>query len=447
MFEILLGLTAIVSIVALILTYEGNQDIFHPLFFICPMFLFLYCWMPWRLHQSGSLESYFDQEQLFFIQVLYLLGTLTFVCACLAGGWQIPRSRFAPALALSRPSEDRLVWGGTATGLIGLAAWFVAIHNVGGFAAAFSQSHTGGWDDSGYVRDSSLLLLSGCALLLASMSGRAARLRQYLLLALFALPWTVQALLASRRGPTFAIAAVLAIGWFLHRNRRPPLILTALIGLGMGYLILFLVANRGSIHLGSDYDFKSDVSASVETADTGNEYIYGGGSILAARRKGHYFWGRRYLAQILVRPVPSSIWPTKYEDFGVPELRFNAGTGEGFGDSLGWEGAVGSAPGLIADLWIEGAWLSLGFLAALGFAYGRIWRLAVERGGIWSTQYVILAALSIYLVMQTMEAVIFRTLLLSIPAWAVWRWALAAKESEPARSWGALPGVALREAR
>lgn len=32
-------------------------------------------------------------------------------------------------------------------------------------------------------------------------------------------------------------------------------------------------------------------------------------------------------------------------------------------------------------------------------------------------------ALSIYLVMQTMEAVIFRCLLLSVPMWLVWKWA------------------------
>ena len=264
------------------------------------------------------------------------------------------------------------------------------------------------------------------------MSTGAMRLRQLLLLVAFAGPWTLQALLASRRGPTFAVVAVVGMGWFLHRAKRPPILLTSALAAALGYLILFLVANRGSIHLGSDMDFKSDVTSGVEAADTGNEYIYGGGSVLSAQRRGRYFWGRRYLAQILVRPVPSSIWPTKYEDFGVPELRFNAGTGEGFGDTLGWQGATGSAPGMIADLWVEGAWLALGFLAAIGWAYGRVWRLAVERGGAWTTQYIILAALSIYLVMQTMEAVIFRTVLLSGPAWIVWRWALAPVTNERA---------------
>ena len=41
-------------------------------------------------------------------------------------------------------------------------------------------------------------------------------------------------------------------------------------------------------------------------------------------------------------------------------------------------------------------------------------------GGPWTAQYVILAALSVYLVMQTMEAVIFRLLILSIPLRLAW---------------------------
>ena len=135
---------------------------------------------------------------------------------------------------------------------------------------------------------------------------------------------------------------------------------------------------------------------------------------------------RRYLAQILVRPIPSAIWPTKYEDFGVPELLTNAGTAEGFADALGWAGAPGSAPGIAADLWVELWWLAVPAMALLGYMYGKVWRKAVERGGPWTGQYIILSALSIYLVMQTMEAVIFRTILLSIPCWITWRWAVKA---------------------
>jgi hypothetical protein len=218
------------------------------------------------------------------------------------------------------------------------------------------------------------------------------------------------------------------MGWYLTRRRRPASIAVILAGACLGYLVLFLVTNRGSIHLGADLDdnMSTDVSGIVESADTGNEYIYGAGSVFAAERRDHYFWGRRYLAQLLVRPIPRSVWPTKYEDFGVPELLENAGTGEGFADALGWKGAEGSAPGIVADTWIEFHWLNIPFLFLLGLIYGSTWKKAVQLGGPWNTQYAILSALSIYMVMQTMEAIIFRAALLSIPAWATWNWALKA---------------------
>ena len=92
----------------------------------------------------------------------------------------------------------------------------------------------------------------------------------------------------------------------------------------------------------------------------------------------------------------------------MPELLHNAGTGEGFGDTLGWVGADGSAPGIIADFFVEVWWFAVPLMALIGWAYGSVWRRAVMRGGAWTSQYVILAALSIYLVMQTGEAVISR---------------------------------------
>ena len=105
----------------------------------------------------------------------------------------------------------------------------------------------------------------------------------------------------------------------------------------------------------------------------------------------------------------------------MPELLHNAGTGEGIADALGWRGAPGSAPGIIADLFVEVWWLAIVVMGVLGWTYGRVWRKAVTLGGVWTCQYIVLAALSIYLVMQTMEAVIFRTLLLSVPCWIAYR--------------------------
>ncbi len=426
MFDALLWATLAIAAIGALSAFDGSRDVFHPLIFIAPMFAFLYVWMPFQLSGSGGLLQYFTAEELLWVQVLYLLGVLAFVGGCLSVGCRIssPRRREP---ALSALSCGRLRIGSFLVGSIGLACWLVSIINVGGFVNAFSRSYAGGWDDSGYVRDGNLLLLVSVLLAVAAIASEGPRIASLLLAGLFGLPWSAQALLMARRGPTFAILVIVGMGWYLNRNRRPPIVAVVVAGVMAGWLALFLVSNRSNIYLGSHFDVNTDVATItkiVDKADTGNEYIYGTGAVVSADRRGHYFWMRRYLAQLLVRPIPSAVWPTKYEDFGVPELLHNAGTGEGFADVLGWEGAVGSAPGIVADLWLELWWLAVPAMALLGWSYGWVWRKAVLHGRAWKCQYAILMALSMYLVMQTMEAVIFRSLLLSVPSWIVWQWAL-----------------------
>jgi hypothetical protein len=424
MFEALLVAATLIALAGILVSLDGSRDVFHPLVFIGPMMIFLYGWIPWQIYSVGGLEQFFDEGQLIFVQMLNVLGILAFVGACLATGVRLQRRSEDTLPVLSDTACHRLLMGAAIAGALGLLCWAITIINVGGFVNAYSTSYSGGWDDSGYVRDGTLLLLVGILLSITSLSYGGPRIAAFIMLAVFGLPWTSQALLMARRGPTFSVVVIVLMGWYMSREKRPPVLMVGLGGLCLGWLVLFLVTNRSSIYLGSNFEVKTDVSGIVERPDTGNEFIYGSGTILSARRRDHYFWMRRYLAQILVRPIPSAIWPTKYEDFGVPELLYNAGTGEGFGDTLGWVGAVGSAPGIVADLWVEVSWLCLVLMALLGWGYGFVWKRAVTRGGPWATQYIILSALSIYLVMQTMEAVIFRSLLLSIPCWLTWRWAL-----------------------
>ena len=427
MFEALIWVAFALVGIAIFAAYDGSRDVFHPLIFIAPMMGFIYGWMPLDLFRSGSLWQYFDNDQLLFVQTLNVLGMLGFIVGCLAVG-RVKRDRIVPPPpTLPEFSCRRLRIGGFLTGSVGLACWLISIINVGGFVNAFSKSYGGGWDDSGYIRDGNLLLLVGLMLVLAASAFEGFKLIHLGLASLFGLPWLLQAVLMARRGPTFALVIIVIMSVYLNRNRRPPVLAMVLGGCCLGFLAMFLVVNRSNIYLGSDFAVTADINKiqkEIDKSDTGNEFIYGTGSVVAAERRGHYFWMRRYLAQLLVRPIPSAIWPHKYEDFGVPELLNNAGTAEGIGDTLGWQGAVGSAPGIVADLWLELNWLAVVAMAALGWAYGCVWKKAVTSGFAWKSQYVILSALSMYLVMQTMEAVIFRTVLLSAPVWLVWRWAL-----------------------
>ncbi|GAA3757278.1 hypothetical protein [Terriglobus aquaticus] len=433
MFELLLCCTAVVLVLGMAVAYDGSRDILHPMFLLAPMMGVLYAWMPFKLLSSGGLDAFFDRDQLVHVQTLYLLGTVACICGCLLAG-----TRARPADPASAPiptrMQKRLLISSGVLGTVGLSCWMVTIINVGGFRNAFSAAYSGGWDDNGYVRDGAMLLLIGVSLAVMARASGAPRLPSFLLIAGFALPWLASALLMGRRGPTFGLAVIALLSWYLPRGTRPPILASAAIAGTLAFFVLLLVTNRQNIYLGSDREMTSDVSDILEKPQSGNEYIYGSGAVLSAEQRDHYFWMRRYLAQIFVRPVPTSIWPNKYADFGVPELLYNAGTGEGFGDALGWNGAPGSAPGIIADLWLEVWWLAVPLFGLIGWCYGAVWHKSITEQGPWMGFYTALAALSIYLVMQTMEAVIFRTLELVIPSWLAWRWAAREDRSagEPA---------------
>lgn len=426
MFEFLLWSAVVIAVAGGLYAYAGSKDVFHPLILLSPMLAFLYGWMPLKLSASGGLEGYFQIDQLIFVQSWNVLGVLLFVLGCLSVGCRLPLSS-APATNHD-VGEDALLIGGAIAGFLGLAAWAISIINVGGLREAFSKSYSGGWDDSGYIRDGTLLMYPGFLLIAMSIFYGRVRIYRLLLMALFIVPWMVQAWFTSRRGPTFMIFVVLAMTWYMNKGTRPPLLLTLGTGALLGMLMLFLVSNRGNIYMGSDNEFTTDVTDIVEKPDTGNEYIYGAGTLLAAEQQLKFFKGMRYLAEIFVRPIPSSVWPNKYEDVGLGELTKNAGTGQGMTETLGWEGADGAAPGFIADLWVEFRWFSMPVLFLLGRIYGGVWRRAQMKGGPWVAQYIIVTSLSVYMVMQTMEAVIFRSLLMSVPVWITWRAAQRRRE-------------------
>jgi len=186
--------------------------------------------------------------------------------------------------------------------------------------------------------------------------------------------------------------------------------------------MLFLVANRGAIYVGSDQELSSGKISDTLDASPSNEYVFGAGCITASRQSGDYFWGRRVLAEVFVRPIPRQIWPDKYVDFGVPELEQNAGVAKGgLQTVLGWTEVPGAAAAMVADLWVEFSWGAIPFACLWGVAYGYCWKRAGTSGGGWITQYVILLLLSVYLITQGLEAVMFRLIILSVPARWLWR--------------------------
>ncbi len=419
MFELLIALTAAVCGISFLAAWRLFDDVFHPVIITAPMCGFFYVLMPAYLLKDGSLYAYLSNDQCVFAQFVIVCGLGAFFGGCFAGSSYGPK----PSWCFSRTWIDRRIIqkGGYILGALGLAAWLYTVQNAGGITTVFSRPKGMGWSDFGYIREAAYLMIVGLLLLLSPPGFEPRNRRWRLAVAAFATPYLIQGLLGAQRGPTFLVVVTLGMSWYLARQKRPPLPWMLGAGAALGALMLFLVINRGVLYLGSDRETTTEISSFFE-ANEANEYVFGAGCIVAAHQGGDYFWGRRYLAQVLVRPIPRQIWPTKYVDFGIPEIEQNAGVaGAGLEAVMGWKEVPGAAATMVPDVWVEFWWFSAAFLALAGWAFGYAWRRAVWQGGPWITLFTIGCLLSVYFVSQSGEAVIFRLVILSLPALWVWR--------------------------
>lgn len=419
MLETLIWLTAGLCAACALWAWSKYRDVFHPIVLIAPMFGFMYVYMPLRLLEDEQLYSFVTEDQAVFYQTLILVALGVFFAGCFWGSSREPsRSWFE---GLHQYDSQAIRKGAYIVGGIGVLAWGYAVLNAGGFTDVFSRPKGYGWSDNAYIREAAYLMIVGLLLLLSPQAVKPSDKKWCVAVALFTLPYLTQGLLGAQRGPTFLAVSSVGLSWYLARRKRPSL--PVLLGGGalLGFLMLFLVANRSQIYLGSEFDVKTDVSNIFEATEA-NEYIFGAGCTVAAEETDRFFWGKRYLAQVLVRPIPSSIWPTKYHDFGVPEILVNAGVaGDGLAGVMGWDSVPGAAAGMVADFWVEFSWLALAALGLIGWSYGYAWKRAAWSGGPWNTIFTVSLLLSVYLVSQSGEAVIFRFIILLLPAYYVWR--------------------------
>lgn len=419
MLETLIWATAALCAAMVIYGWRLYGDVFHPLVLTAPMLAFMYVVMPLELLSDGSLFAYVARTQAEFAQLLFLLGAGAFALGCAAGSAVRPKPHWTFARVFYAAETIRK--GAYVLGALGLGAWTYTVMNAGGFTAVFSRPKGYGWSEIGAIREAAYLMIAGLLLLLSPEGFDWKNPRWRLGVAAFSIPYLTQGVLGAQRGPTFIIAATLGLSWYMARGRRPPLTLVLAGGAALAFLMLFLVLNRGEIYLGSDFEVKTDVSEFFRASEA-NEYIFGVGCVTAARQNGEFFWGKRYLAQVLVRPIPRQIWPTKYHDFGIPEIELNAGVaGSGLLPVMGWAEIPGAAAGMVADVWVEFSWLALPFLLVIGWLFGYAWRRAVTQSGPWTSLFTIGALLSVYFVAQSGEAVIFRFLILSTATLCIWR--------------------------
>ena len=422
-------LTGLVALGAMLLAYWRSRDSFHPLVYLGPMLFSLYCLLPLYLFyiETDKLISFLTERQLEYIQGLNLLGVISLCAGVLLGDKNIRQSYYSSQGEILPPAMcTRINRAAFICGFLGVASFVYSLAHVGGLADAYGRGYGGGWIESGYLREALLLTLPALLWLMTSHIRRKLSKLDWALIILFAIPLLMHGFLGARRGPTFMALVALFIGWYLVRFRRPNLLKVLTGGLLLGLLLLFLVSNRDQIYLGSKFDLQRAPTEYIK-AGSGNEYIYGAGTIINADTRKEYFWGKRYFVIFFIRPIPRQLWPSKYEDasrlLGIPNLETNMGTGgDVFSDTLGWSGAVGAAPGIVADMWIEFWWYAFPVLFIIGWAYGVAWRKAISLGGLWIPNYTLMTALALYLVMQTLEAMAFRFLITAAASWLIWRY-------------------------
>ena len=293
----------------------------------------------------------------------------------------------------------------------------------------------------GYLREAFLFSMPAAVLYLLSFSQKKLSIWNLICTLSLISPLLIQGFLGARRGPTAMAIIALAMTWFLVRRRRPSLALVILGATALGFLLLFLVANRGNIYIGSSTGLETgnllDYFGISETSNSlnNNEYVYSGGAIINANIRNNFFWGRRYFTIIFIRPIPRFLWPNKYSDsasfLGISNLEEgNLGIGdEALASTVGWVAAKGAAPGLFADLWVEFSWLSLVVIYGIGYFYGWAWKRMSSEGGFWNIHFLLSSALSVYLISQTLEAMLFRYLLLIGGTLLVWRYLVGKKLS------------------
>ncbi len=429
------------------------RDVFHPLAYLMPMALFLYVFLPVELLRENLFSfSQFTAGELTKAQVLNASCVLALAIGILIGGRE--RGRTSPTPTTLLPRQVNRVFGiAIGLGVVGLAAFAVNVNNVGGLFEAYSQEKGGGTADSGYVRDAIFWSVSALAALTVCLRYDGVRSRYLAAGAFFAAPMVIHGLLGGRRGPTFIAFSILAAVYYLGRNKRPSLLIFVSGGALLGLLLLLIVTFRDQFRFGSDLFYKptstletmmdqlnTERSETVERTLGADEFIYGVDVVtrFSEGRTDTIFWGRRVLTIMFVRPIPSQFWPTKYQDVGMERYLINVGLG---GVDQYSSVANGAAPGFAADLFAEFGWGAIIAALCIGWGYGRVWKNARAVGGIWLVLYVLLISLSIFFVIQTLEAMLYRLLLTALPIVILWRMMVFRKHVSALRASPALSPV------
>ncbi len=392
------------------------------------MLLYIYVYQPVMLGVNSGLHEVMSRDKLVYVALVNAVGVLAVMAGC-AGG-RVPRPTPGATRAFmpqfSRRVQDQLWRIGCLFAAVACLAFMYKLHHSGGLKV-FKAIKPQVYAPNGYVSSLPMIGIPATILLAISRQGRRIGLGGILVALCAICEPLVFATLAGRRGSAFVCFITLGMCWCLAKNKLPT-VRAVIGGVGVvGVLLLFLIANRQAAR-----DDGADTSVSKhfvdelqsKTQSTSSEYATAAGMILAADHYDHYYWGRRYMVTLFIRPIPRAIWPTKYHDMGFGWMVTNPGlagfTREQWEEAMGYKVPLGVAGGFVADMYLEFAWLYVIPLFLIGRLYRSVWLKWVSRGGVWSILYIELIGVSVFLPAQSVQAWLVRAMVLTIPTWLFW---------------------------
>ncbi len=443
MIELYLLMTAIVILGTLLASYNRTGDPLSPLVIFAPMLMYVYVYHPYVVNENGSLGRLFnDVRKLDFALLVSLLGVTAF---CLgAGHYGRPKGadqRFVLLEQDAGPRQRRqFLMLSLLTGTVSFVAMAWQIHSTGGLVYMLSQAKPFFSKTTGYIGELPMLTFPAMLLLAVAWQGQRLTFGKLLIALYIASPQITWAIIGKRRGTIFLVAVSLASFWYLVRNKRPSwrLVIT---GLGvLGFVLLFISANRAKMAYtsGMDVDFSiMGRTLSGERVNPGDEFVAASATIISSDDHRAHYWGLRFFAMFVVRPIPRFIWPTKWDDLGLGWMVTSPGknglTSSEWVESVGFEPTKGNAPGFVADLFLEWSWGGVIACYLLGLLFSWLWRQWLKHGGVWAAIYVEAIILSIYLPTQSLGAWAYRFALLAVPTYVIFKFIKRGKRTGRAR--------------
>jgi hypothetical protein len=413
-------------------SYRMTGDSLHPMVVLSPFLGYIYGYRPLLLHLSEDVYRYIPHSDYEFVCLVNFIFLFAFALGCLFG---TKPSRFNNHFDALRAVESKgLRQAAAKTGVIfGAIAFFVFWHSIwynGGPLTVFSQkkpfliSPIG----IGYYNELPMLTFPALIFLAIAWQRQPLNLQRILVLLAVASPQLAWSTLGGRRGPAFIIVCTLVFVFLTIRKTKLNAWHVLFAAIAMGITLIALTGMRGDLfRIGMQTDAASKVSETifVGTASEGDEVVYAASQIINAERYDLFLWGRRYFTLFFIRPIPSILFPNKYETFGMSWMVDSPGSlgysAYEWQSMQGFSVALGSAGGFISDLYLEFWWFGTFACFLLGMLFAFLRSRSLNLGGVWTMIFLMSLALSIYLPTQSIEAWGYRQLLITVFILTIWQ--------------------------